>query len=304
MDKGIHLVGMGVLGSVTAWMLHSHSIPFTWEDNDAPYVAWKASTGLIYPSGNPQEQHYYEQWQQWIEQDSPWKHSPDVAAALGKGSFWFSSKNPPHGAQYPITASVGSLHLGSLPTYHMNPQQFVLATRTVFAQQRQKPQPESRTIISHGYTRHNRYIWGWSAKVRIRFTQAILMASTQRPSLYMRKGRFQLAYANPVPGEPYHYAGSSMLVQKEEPKHYRSEEKYACWERLIRELAGDGIEGIERDGEIKEGWRPSSTKDDDMLIKQQGDTLMYPAMSGSGVRMAPFLCEQVITLLQKKGSKP
>lgn len=302
MAKAVHLIGMGVLGSVCAWMLLQQKISFTWEDNDSPYVAWKASTGLIYPSGDELEFKQYKQWASWIEPETfwsvpaPWQGVQSVETALCKGSFWFSSKLPPHGGDYPILTKEGPLQLGALPSYHMNPQQFVQETRKYFQEQRRNEIPTGAVrVISHGFQRKAYYVWGWSARVIVKFHPDVLQHSTDRPSLYVRKGRFQLAYANPIPNEPFHYAGSSMMVQKE-PHTFEVEKKYRRWEALIRELSGEMVVGIDREGGVLQGWRPTE-KQGDMRVEQKNDVFYFPPMSGSGVRMAPYVCEQLVNAL-------
>jgi len=42
----LHIEGMGWLGAVTARVLAERSSSFGWHDTDAPYTAWKASTGI------------------------------------------------------------------------------------------------------------------------------------------------------------------------------------------------------------------------------------------------------------------
>lgn len=54
-SKPVHIEGMGVIGSILAWHLHSAGQVFTWSDIDTEVNAWEACTGIIYPSGHPED---------------------------------------------------------------------------------------------------------------------------------------------------------------------------------------------------------------------------------------------------------
>jgi len=288
-----HLHGMGVLGAFFAWELFAAKKAFTWNDIDAEHVAWKASTGLIYPSGEPEEMRAYHGWSKWHQRGAPW------TAHLGRlsenGAFWFSSKHPPHGAKYDILTHIGPLYLGAYPSYHFNVQRFVEQSRLFFAERRTDDVPTgAQQIISHGFRIADHYVWGWSRKVKLLVSEEVLIASPARPTFYLRENRFQFAYANLVPNTPYHYAGSSTLSQKK-LKGYSMEPKYALWKELFARLTGDLVLVAEEEQPLIEGWRPA------MALKKQlykQDDIYYaPAMGGSGVRMAPLLCSQLRSLI-------
>lgn len=294
MGVDVYLNGMGVVGSMLAWTCYREGISFLWGDNEHPYTAWKASTGLIYPCGEEQEQESYGIWARWYEGEAPW--SERIPPVLEKGSFWFSSKNPPHGGKYPIEKKCGILSLASLPSYHVNVQRFVLSTRAFFAD-RQKEAPKSALFVeSHGYSaeQFSHYLWGWSVKVHLRIHEALQEASPFLPSLYLRKGRFFLAYANPVPGEDRWYAGSSMIRQKN--AHTLSlEKKFETWKDMFTQLA-NGWVSIEQKSPILQGWRPVGKTQGQAFVRRE-NTLYAPSLSGSGVRMAPMYCRSFLEAL-------
>lgn len=296
MSSKVHIVGMGVLGSMCAWTLFREGIPFSWEDANARYVAWKASTGLIYPSGDSNEHAQYLQWARWYQGDAPWSSVASMRSVVEQGAFWFASKAPPHGGNYPIVASVKGLQLGSLPSYHLNPQEFVEASRAFFANQRQQGGTGTRKLIAHGYNqRLDNYQWGWSARVTLQLDQRVLLQSRgMRPSLYVRKNRFQLAYANPVPGTPFYYAGSAMFAQKD-PHELSVEQKYQQWQSIITET---GVVQVLSREPIRQGWRPAQQKGGSYRVTRlaNGD-LLVPPLAGSGVRLSPLVCSSLLEAL-------
>lgn len=291
-----HLVGMGVLGSFFAWELYRAKKAFTWNDTEEAHCAWKASTGLIYPCGNAEEMKAYRAWSLWHQRGAPW------TAAIGRyseaGAFWFLSKHPPHEGKYDVLAHVGPLYLGAYPSYHLDVQRFVRATRTFFADRRIEGVARgAQEIVAHGFTPIcDHYVWGWSRRVQLLVDEHILFSTPTRPTFYLRSQRFQFAYANLVPRSSYHYAGSATLVQKHY-KHYALEEKYTAWKALFSSLT-DGLVTVAKDDEpLCEGWRPAMQEQRKPHLYHYNHRYYVPAMGGSGVRLAPLLCAHLRSLL-------
>ena len=194
----IHIEGMGVVGSILAWNLHDAGIDFTWSDNDAKIQAWRACTGLVYPSGNRDDQRAYNVWSKWLK-ESPWP--TDFQRWAGYGDYWYISKNPPHGLKGEPVVDLGYLRKYSAPSIHWNAQRFIPATREFFNLQRKvMPDKSSEvTIVSHGFgERMHRVLWGWCTWMELDISQDILRHCTGYPMLYLREGRFKVYYADPV----------------------------------------------------------------------------------------------------------
>jgi hypothetical protein len=286
---------MGLTGAMVAWILYQHGYTFTWEDNDQSVCAWKASTGLIYPCGDDGEMKAYSIWKQWHGGRASWSGCQVIEKCVEAGSFWFVTKNPPHGGTYSIERSIGLLHLASLSSYHLNVQHFVRQTRQIFSACR-KDRSHGQIIIANGYgSRLHHYLWGWSARVHLSFSQDLLNASPLRPTFYLRRSRYQFGYANIIPGESVYYAGSS-LIHQAEPKSLNIDSKYERWKQHVFDTTGGKIcvTGVL---DRQEGWRPVSDKQDLAWITQENGMLIVRPMGSSGVRLAPLLCEALLKIL-------
>ena len=273
----IHLQGLGVVGSLLALKLHQQGQRFTWNDIEAPINAWQASTGTIYPSGDPVDTWSYEAWLR-----NYFGELPEFCSA----TYCFLSKRPPHGGKYPFEL-VGPFGIASHPSFHLNAQVLVPRVRKQFADCRVEKAPAGAlTVVTHGFgQRLERYLWGWAVKVRLNSRH------DQVDCYYMRVGRFKLAYAYPIPLEPgWFYAGSSLISQRH-PRELNIAPKFENWKRHVKQHTG--LRVMEQ-GAALQGWRPVAAKTDTPLLrKMNGQWVIRPQWS-SGIRHAPGIVETLL----------
>lgn len=275
----IHLEGLGVVGSFVADELERLGIDFSWSDEDRECCAWRASTGCVYPSGDPADQAAYHAWRGWFESG---RFSPFVESAR----WCYSQRRPPHGYRGSQIPWRGMQSLDA-PSFHVNAQRLVEATRLRFAARRGAAPTDARVVVSHGWSElWSSSAWGWSAPVRLDADES------PRPAVYCREGRWLLAYAFPRPGEASWYAGSSSVVQRDE-KPLDAERHYERWEAAFRRLSGVRVE---RTGDVAQGWRPRGDAALP-LVSRRGRRLVVRPMGGDGVRRAPLVAAAVAAAL-------
>jgi hypothetical protein len=289
----LHIEGMGVVGSILAWHLHQRNQSFTWSDTDYFISAWRASTGGIYPAGDQEEFACYQRWRQW-QSAPPW----DVRGCVELASFWFLSKNPPHGGRYEVIGQVGPLRLGELPSLHLSAQKLVEGTRIAFAGQRRESEPSgASTVVSHGFgPRLHHVSWGWHVPVELAISPSIReYTGSRRSCFYLRTDRFTMAYAYPTPGTSTHYAGSSTIRQKD-PHTADPMPHFQKWaDRLVERT--QGRVQVSRYGKPVQGWRPVPDKADTAIVREIGGKLHVRPMSANGVRLAPLYVDAVLERL-------
>lgn len=293
----IHVEGMGILGGILAWNLHRRGIRFTWNDTEQEVCAWRASTGCIYPSGDAFDRWNYEAWKRWLLAP-PWGEP----SFIEKTGWWYCTKAAPHGAKDKPDARSGALQRGSAFSMHFNSQRFVATTRAAFHDRRVERAPATgQRIVAHGFgARRHHYVWGWNRKVKLGFAPGLLQHERlDRPSLYFREGRFVMAYAYATPGEPWWYAGSSLIVQKGEARHLEIPPKYERWKENFLRL-GDGNVNVIVEGPITEGWRPAAAESDSALASTVDGAILLKPLWNSGIRHAPAVIGTVLEILGAK----
>lgn len=295
----LHLKGMGLLGSLTAWQLHHLGIEFTWEDPEDQINAWRASTGACYPSGGEIDTRCHEQWLEWS------RSSIYPIGTLQSAAYWVDTAHAslPHGLVAEVQATAGSLQLVGR-SVHMNAQLLVVKTREWFSSQRTTPKLGSRVVVSHGFThRRSRYLWGWTRLVKLKYGEEV--SEHGRPSFYLRKNRFQFAYCYPKPGSPWWYAGSNLISQTV-AKELPIEPKYRGWRERFLELNG-GVVSIGEEGPFLQGWRPAKAgglsseegfkKNQGSLLEERSEGIYYPTFASNGFRHFPEVWNQLQDLL-------
>lgn len=297
----VHLEGMGLTGCLLAWRLERAGVPFTWHDSDAPRTAWKASTGAIYPGGGL-DRVCYDTWQDWMAD------LEDVAPGCTEpAGYWFNHKRPPHDGDYEVLRRVpgapdGSrdtqLSLAALHSWHINAQTLVPALRERYKEQQVAPvsgcAERGRYIIAHGFPgnpRHDHVFWGWTRKVQLELDPQLGIDST-RSAFYFRRGLVTMAYAYPVPGTDWWYAGSSLIRQRN-MKELEYEKKYARWRREFEALSG-GLVRVAEEGEFLQGWRPAQSMDrEPPKVTMRDGKLVCPPLWNSGIRHYPEVWRQL-----------
>lgn len=311
MKAELHLEGMGLIGSLIAWQLRARNIPFTWDDTENKVNAWQACTGCCYPGGSFIDQYCYAQWGNWLGQDG----KKDVKAhsviypdeCFEACQYWVDRvhESLPHGLKANVTYMETLRRVLGQPSYHVNAQALVRMSRELFIGHRTQEAPKgSQVVVAHGFShRLERYIWGWTRLVEI---QSKLPKSPMRPCFYLRKNRFQFAYAYPVPGMKWWYAGSSLISQRH-PARLEIAKKYEGWEQRFNELAGSRAKVVTR-GPMIEGWRPATnqalsegegagaktrnTEGQDWLT-EKGGRIYVPPITTGGFRQFPELWRQL-----------
>lgn len=254
----IHLEGMGVQGALLAHFLHRAGIQFTWHDIELPQTAWRACTGAIYPSGSTkfgEDMLCLERWGRWFIE------GVFDGAVLEPALWWFNHKGKaPHGGGYkPSQPTAEGLRRAPMFSYHLNAQALVQDARDQFNGWRDVGQPSDvdLLVVTHGWSERQAYTyWGWSRLVELDYDKAIYSDGAVRPAFYLREGRFVMAYAYPMAGTPYWYAGSHIIKQMSGRTHsLEMPPKYRRWRDNFQRLAGGAVQvGVEHD--FTEGWRP------------------------------------------------
>lgn len=299
MKPSVHLIGMGALGSMLAWQLHRANVPFTWEDTEQRIVAWEASSGLVYPSGDPNDERNYARWEGWFA-DPPWQ----PLQVLEQGAFWFTTKTPPNLDKHPIRAQIGPLRLGSRPSYHVNVPALVLGTRRAFRGRRRTARPAAAAVCvhAHGFTKRlSRFVWGWTVRASVALDWRLREASQGlRPCAYARLSRFKLVYLNPLPTDYTGWIGGSDHIIQKHPRMPNMDDRVERW-RVSIESATQGLMRVTSLSTPIEGWRPGGAKDDpyaEQTILDANGEFWMPPMSGNGIRHAPTLVEQTLAAIQ------
>lgn len=294
----VHLEGMGVYGSLLAHMLDLSGVDFTWHDNDLERVAWPACTGAIYPANS--EKFGPDDWchKQWREAHKLGIYGEAVEAS----NFVFNHKTkPPHEGKYPVTKFGSGLKMAEPPSFHLNAQLLVPQTREKYAdcmRPDHQPAQTDEYIVSHSWgERLSHVYWGWTRLVKLDFPDE-MRRHGMRPCFYFREGRYIMTYAYPVPNTPWWYAGSSIIKQKiEKKKSLEIEPKYDRWKDHFERLSLGQVKVTEA-GEMREGWRPASAKNNDTWVDRDlhGTIRMRPLWN-SGVRHFPKQWKEIAGLL-------
>lgn len=296
----IHLTGMGVLGCLTAWQLERCGVTFSWSDTRENINAWKASTGACYPSGGDLDTQCYNTWLTWVDQDI---YPSDIVEVC---SYWVDglTKSLPHGLNSTVKHCAGNMRLAGR-SIHLDAQELVHRTREHFMDlEVTLPPKRCRRVTSHGHgVTLRRYLWGWTRLVKLQCDPSIVKHG--RPSFYLRKNRFQFAYAYPKPHSEWWYAGTS-LINQTIPKSLRVLPKYKAWKERFLELS-NGLVKVVGEGDILQGWRPcvesglSKTegykRDRSMLTIDDDGTIHYPTLATGGFRHFPVVWLELSNLL-------
>lgn len=280
----VHLEGMGIQGCLLAHTLARYGVRFSWHDTDAAHTAWKASTGAIYPADSTNHGPDRETWKVWKAWYEAGHFNP---AHLEKSAgLVFLTKNPPHKGSYDWTPLLGDLKLGADPSFHLNAQTFVLDTRKRFHSQRREGNGFGHTyIVTHSWgARFHHAYWGWTRLVKLKHPSVSVGG---RPAFYLRPNRFTMAYAYPVPGTDWYYAGSNILKQAAgKLKELNPGPKYRLWKQNFTELALGEVQVVE-EGAYLTGWRPAGAEDDTAWVRRKSGVLTLRPLWNSGIRHFP-----------------
>lgn len=273
----IHLQGLGVVGSTIAWYLVKRGLQFTWDDNDSPFTAWRASAGSIWPSSPT-----YQTWGHWIHEE-PW------VRFVEKVTYW----SPGDGNKIIPRAHPD-------PAYIVNVEAFVLATREHFAALRRDPVIGSQLIVAHGFdNRRLKYAeWGWSQKAHVTWPAEMLEISRPyRPALILRLRQWRIGFIYPVPGEHYRIGGDFI---KQVNLHADPDVagRVARWHEKVRDKLDPRVT-LAPYGEPVEGWRPHGTFAYAPYIGKMVDgSWLARSLAAEGVMRAPLILDALARLLR------
>jgi hypothetical protein len=289
----VHLIGLGVTGSLLARLLEYSGIAFTWHDIEAEHVAWKAATGAVYPCGKPGREDY-ETWREWLGDYFIGENWWELAR------YWYNHKKAPHKSFLKEAfRTEGGLAVSPAPSIHINSQSLVALTREKYADLRREGNPEEvdYLILANGFNSRMEFAyWGWSCLVELVYGSAIpeylsvQLSNTLRSCFYLREGKFIMTYAYPVPGNlEAHYAGSSFLRQTPGKMHsLKMPAKFEKWKSNFERLSKGEVTVRRALADPVEGWRPAmSSGEEDVSIKREGNVLQVPPLGGSGIRRLP-----------------
>jgi hypothetical protein len=282
----VHIEGMGWLGSVLAYRLRAEGVEFTWNDTEDKLNSWEASTGLVYPAGDERSQKNLTEWNRWYLR--PFLPERSVERV----NYLFAHKSPPHGGKWGFH-DLGPAKLADDHAFSVNVPAIVHQARREFAARRTDSVPAGALLFrAHGTQRAEKYMWGWSAPVRLVLPPA-LADLEHRPVFYGRQVR-RLVYAYALPGTDLHLAGST-LVRQSTRKPLNVEKHVARWcADWVVTFPEIGLMDI---GKPVQGWRPRPAEDDHADVVRTGDSVSLPALWHSGVRWAPGVIDKAIEQL-------
>jgi hypothetical protein len=149
--------------------------------------------------------------------------------------------------------------------------------------------PDGPYIVTHGWgERLGHAYWGWTRLVELTVhPDAFLGVASHRPSFYFRPDRFSMAYAYPVPGTNWYYAGSNIIKQKiGKFKELDPVPKYERWKGIF-EKHGEGFVTVGKEGPFLTGWRPAAREEDEAWVRIRGMKLTLRPLWNSGIRHFP-----------------
>lgn len=297
----IHIEGMGWHGSILAMHLDARGIGFTWNDTNALYNAWQASTGLCYPAGDARSAADLEVWRRLAaNQPGPLQFPPDTVKVV---DYTYTQKTPPHGGP---KARVSGQVMGrdwsvsSASAVQVDVVPIVRAARARFVDRMTAARPTSAHLLirAHGFTpeRLHRWVWGWNRPVQLALHPKLRAELTHdTTAIYCRQGRFVMAYAYPIPTQPGWWWAGSSLIPQQRPKSLDDRKHFDMWRSRFTELAPFAL--IEAMAPAVQGWRPQPRPDDSGYPIRQGDTITFPPLWHSGVRWAPSTMASALELL-------
>lgn len=317
MKNKIHIQGFGLVGSLIGLFLEEMNIPFTWNDTREKHTAWKASTGCVFPTGDPGYMSSYKAWTALFQCEKGQLKTkafmfPQTADFLRpymeRGLWCYNSKNPPHeGSKIGIESAYEfpEFVISNNISYHFNVQRIVKRAREKFANRRVSEAPlSSHIIVSHGSATATRFTWGWSGYVEMNFDKSlstIMKAEALRPCLYFRKV-YSMTYCYPRPGSKLYYAGTSSVSQSTPttPRNTDLDEAVRLWGERMEERSG-GIVRLSRvvNQSLREGWRPIPAEDAS-LVSVDNKKIICKPMAGNGLRRFPELFIELIQTLKEE----
>jgi hypothetical protein len=288
----LHIEGMGVLGSLLARHLTILGRPFTWSDTDDPHAAWPASTGLVYPDGDPAALADLATWGEWAD-----------AGLLGndelsEARYVYAQKTPPHGGRY-ATSPVGDtgLTLAHADCWQVDPQRLVSNVRIEHADARRdrSPDPAERPVV-RAHATIWRHTWGWSAPVTLDTSR---VGDFGAPVAFIGRRVTVNVYAYPVVSAPGWWRAGSALYDQTRPRPLDADAHLARWAADWARIFPAVPLGAA--GRPVQGWRPRPHPQAPGRVTRDPDgALRVPALWHSGVRRAPCVITALLSALDRQ----
>jgi hypothetical protein len=300
----VHIKGFGLIGSLLAWELTERKIDFTWEDNETP-GAWKASTGCIYPSGEPLDAENYNLWLKAFSSgfsESPYgaENRKPIELFAEAVPYGFTQKNIPHGnnsKELRVVESVGNIKILNKQSMHVNVQKFVDFTQKFFYTYRTQQPNDALIVHAHGFHKFKTtdYRWGWSVECNV---SGPVFDKYPRFCLNAKEGRFINAYLYPKPTTPHYYLGTHFIYQRQQ-KQLEIGNKIQKIIEHIKKVT-DGTVNIELTADPVTGWRPAYTEDfAHSFILDGGNNLYVTPKAANGLRHAPSYIQEIADVIQE-----
>ena len=292
----VHLQGLGVVGSLLAHRLKAERIPFTWHDTDEQFTAWQACTGSVYPTADEYEYENYCRWHVLLLDDLH-----NLSRYVEQGQWCYNSVAPPHGgAVRGVRAQqiIAPVTISDATTIQFDMQSLVRDTRNRFASREVlAPRKRDLVIVTHGSAQAETFVWGWSALVRLAFSDEMAAACAElskRPVFYLRQV-YDMSYLYPKPGRDDLWYGGTATISQRTPKQLDVQAHYKRWKAKVRERSGGHVEvagGLR--GSLSEGWRPKAATELPLVAWKDEQTLLCRPMGGNGVRFFPTLSDAIL----------
>lgn len=297
MQKKVHILGAGVVGSFLMRALEKENIEFSWFDPDhhsgnSEVCAWKASTGCIFPSGEKIDEENYEKFQ-------------DSARRLGveyeTAEYCFSQNSIPHKAnskKLEVVEEKHQLKFLNKPSFHVNVQEFVKSTRKKYQGRFLQTAPKESLIIqAHGFHEALKtdYRWGWHARAKVQTVDG------KRYCFNLKEGRFIVGYLYPIPGSDEYYLGTHFLYQKR-PKAVEMKDKHTKMLSHIKNKTDGFVSNIDVDwNSLVVGWRPAYVKEEESpaVLEKDGCLFLRPQMA-NGLRHHVTFLSEVLPEVKKR----
>lgn len=279
----IHIEGMGWLGAALAYRLAWQGTAFTWSDRDLETVAWRASTGCVYPAADQRTERNLRQWRSWMQAGI------FPAGTVAEVEFVYAQKSPPHGSTAKPRIDLGWCRVAPETAVAVDVRSIVAQARQDFAAgRRDQPPAAARLIRAHGNT-HRRagWLWGWSAAVRLELPAELTSRLGHVPTFHSNAHRYRMAYAYAVPTRGGWWWAGSAMVRQSTPRRLDADAKLAQWLEDWRAI-WPRIPVAEAEPPVH-GWRPQPQPTDTGTLEAD-DTL--PPLGHSGVRWAPDAIER------------
>ena len=290
----VHIKGFGLIGSLLAWELTERKIDFSWHDEDHP-SAWKASTGCIYPSGDPFDNLNYNLWLKKFSGDT----TAPIQLFAESVDYGFTQKSIPHGnnsKELKVVNSVGNIKILNKQSMHFNVQKFVNFSRNFFFSVSTPVDPSGALVVhAHGFHKHRPtdYRWGWSIRCKV---SGEVFDKHPRMCLNAKEGRFINAYLYPRPMTDDYYLGTHFIYQKNQ-KNLEIGNKVENIISHIKKVT-DGQVDIQTDGVATVGWRPAYVSEFPHAFIQESNQMYITPKSANGLRHAPSYIKEIADAIQ------